>query len=233
MNQDLLQEVPGTAPAEASPTESARTRETAFAEHLRLLDNAVSLTRSRAELQEKELLSLQAQVGRIREKFETLKTRTEDAELCLPLPKVEIPERNQMFPPLKVAGRAEHLRRLLPYAVLAVVALMLAPRARTTDAKLHAGAAKAPAPIRVDSGRTEAVALVRAFIPEGARKSFGEAVTGAGSWEVDKVGDAVYLVSFHPLGAAAPESSYDFTVDLGEKSVTPEMDTTARLLAGR
>jgi hypothetical protein len=233
MNQDLLQEVPGSAPAEALPTEeSARKRETAFAEHLRLLDNAVSLTRSRAELQEKELLSLQAQVGRIRERFEALKTRTEDAELCLPLPKVEIPEKEQMFPPLKVAGRAEHLRRLLPYAVLAAVALTLAPRARMSAAKLEAGEAKPPA-IRVDSGRSEAVALVRAFTPEGSRKSFGEAVSSAGSWEVEKVGDSVYLVSFQPQGALGPESSYDFTVDLGDKSVTPEMDTTARLLAGR
>src|SRR5438094_7107671 len=74
MNQDLLASVPETAPAEASP--ASMPRESAFAEHLRLLDHAVARSRERLENQDATLQSLQAQMRRLREHFDDKRRRT-------------------------------------------------------------------------------------------------------------------------------------------------------------
>ena len=238
MNQGLLHEVPEIAPAEASPTVTLP-RESAFAEHLRLLDNAVSLTRARAERQEKELLSLQAQVRRIRENFQELKTRAEDVELGLPLPPVEPAKEPLIVPPPLAVSTHSRIKSLWPYAVLAAAALALGPRRPSPMPQLSAGLARPSAAPVVDTGKNDAIALVRSFKAEGSKRSFGDLIgkeldsQSDSAWDVQKVADGSYLVSFHPQGAFGPESSYDFTVDLGERTVTPEPDTTERLVAGR
>lgn len=236
MNQDLQDIVPETAPAEASPP-AQELSETAFAEHLRLLDNALAMARSRVQRQEEHLDYLQAQVRRFREGFEELKTRAEDTELCLPvMVRDSGGSRTGMPPPLAVRP-GPRLSSLWPYALLAAAALVLAPRPPLQMPQLQAGTAARPAPA-LDPGAAEAVSMVRSFKPQGSRRNFGELLApklgslSESAWEVQRVGDGIYLVSFRPQGPFGPESAYEFTVDIGERTVTPEMDTSARLFAG-
>lgn len=186
-----------------------------------------------------ELLSLQAQVRRLREGFNELQQRTEEAELCLPIPPVEMTKEPLVMPPKLAVAYGPHHKNLWPYAVLAAIALALAPRRPAPMPQLQAGAPRVAAPASSAPGTDEAVALVRSFKPEGSGRSFGELVSkklgslSGRAWEVERVGEGIFLVSFHPQGAFGPESSYDFTVDLTERSVTPEPDTIDRLLAAR
>ncbi len=184
-------------------------------------------------------MSLQAQVRRIREHFEELKTRAEDVELGLPLPPVEIAKEPLIVPPPLAVSTHSRVKNLWPYAVLAAAGLWLAPRKPAPMPQLSAALARPAVTATIDTGRSDALALVRAFKPEGGKRNFGDIVAAQlgsqsdNSWDVQRVGDGIYLVSFHPQGAFGPDSSYDFTVDLGERSVVPEPDTTDRLLAGR
>ena len=224
MNQDTLESVPGSAPAEAASVPD----ETIFAEHLRLLDHTVGQSRQKLENQDKELLRLQAQVRSLDETFKSLRQRA--AALDRPS---RAREATQAVP----RPPAPRLR-LWPYAVLAAVSLALTPGISFqggSPVSAQAIASTPPPPPPAPKRANEAIGLVLSYRPDGSSRYFAQLlgpeldIAGPSAWEAQSVGDGVFLVSFRPHDIAGPQTDYEFTVDLNARTVVPEAETAERL----
>jgi hypothetical protein len=212
----------------------AKIDETAFAEHLRLLDHTVDVNRRRLEKQDEELLRLQAQVRSIDETFKKIRIRTAaPAVPVMPAHRAPVPQ-TVPAPMLPSAAR----RRLWPYAVLAAVALALAPSVSFQTGTPVSAEAAIPKPTAVPDRSAEAIGLALSFRPDGAERTFADLLgpeldfAGPSAWQAQSVGDGVYLVSFSPHDIRGPQAEYEFTVDVNARSVIPEAETAERLNSG-